>query len=677
MPTGSIVHTIGVRCKRCYNCVRNCPARAVMVEGGQAKVIEERCIACGYCVKVCAQSAKEIESGLPTVTQMLEDGLDVYAGLAPSSPAAFYPASLRQVVSALRRLGFAAVLEVAFGAQLVARRYAQLASAQDRRLIITTPCPAVVAYVEKYVPSLIPNLAPVVSPGVALGRVVKQRYNPNAKVVFISPCVAKKAEIKDPKVAGALDAALTFVELKQLFAERGVDPLELPESEFDGPHPGIGRLFPLSGGLLRTAGLINDLTRNDVIVTEGKDNCVSLLKEMATGHLEARFLDILFCEGCIDGPQVDSPLSLFQRKEVVANYVAAHAGRQSAEELEALLQTFDDLDLSRSFTDRQLTLPIPSEQEIQAILRKVNKRTREEELNCGACGYLTCREKAVAVYQGLAEVEMCLPYLIDQLEANLRELEHFQRELQSAHEQLIQSEKLASMGQLAAGVAHELNNPLAAILLYGNMLLKDTDKNSPRWGDLKLIVEETTRCKRIVAGLLDFARQRQLALQPTSLGQLIDDCLSRLSRRLAANRVEVVREYDAKLPRIAVDAGQLGQAILNICSNAVDAMPEGGRLIITARPARPIQDGRSVELAFADTGRGIPAENLSKVFSPFFTTKADGRGTGLGLAITYGIVKMHRGSISVTSEVGVGTTFTMTLPTNLEARSGDRGEVIG
>jgi len=674
VPASGIVHTIGVRCKRCYTCVRSCPSRAVKVEGGQAKVIEERCIACGYCVKVCAQSAKEIESGLPAVEQMLRAGETVYAILAPSAPAAFYPTCLGQVVTAVRQLGFAAVLEVAFGAQLVARRYAWLAACQSRAPIITTPCPAIVAYVEKYVPELVPSLAPIVSPAVALGRVIKRRHNPMARVVFIGPCVAKKAEIKDPDVAGALDAALTFVELKQLFAQRGIHPAELPESDFDGPHPGIARLFPLSGGLLRSAGLVNDLTRNDVIVTEGKDNCVAVLREMATGRLEARFLDILFCEGCIDGPHMDSDLSLFQRKEVVATYVAAHAGRQSPEELEAVLQVYDDLDLGRTFTDRRLTLPVPTQEEIEAILRKINKTTKEDELNCGACGYPTCRDKAVAVYQGLAEVEMCLPYLIDQLEANLRELERFQRELQSAQEQLIQSEKLASMGQLAAGVAHELNNPLGSILLYAHLLLKDTSRDDPHWSDLKLIVGETTRCKHIVSGLLDFARQRQLALQPTDLNALVDECLTRMAHQLGAGRVTVVRAYDPELPRIAVDPAQLGQAVLNVCGNAVDAMPRGGQLTITTRLA---DDGRAVQLAVADTGRGIPAEHLSKIFSPFYTTKPSGQGTGLGLAITYGIVKMHRGSIGVTSQVGVGTTFTITLPANLEARSSARGEVIG
>ena len=674
MPATGIVHTIGVRCKRCYTCVRSCPSRAVKVEGGQAKVIEERCIACGYCVKVCAQSAKEIESGLPAVEQMLRAGEAVYAILAPSAPAAFYPICLGQVVTAVRQLGFAAVLEVAFGAQLVARRYAWLAARQSRGPIVTTPCPAIVAYVEKYVPELIPSLAPIVSPAVALGRMIKQRYNPRARVVFVGPCVAKKAEIKDPDVAGALDAALTFVELKQLFARRDIRPAELPESEFDGPHPGIARLFPLSGGLLRSAGLVNDLTRNDVIVTEGKDNCVAVLREMATGRLEARFLDILFCEGCIDGPHMDSDLSLFQRKEVVANYVAAHAGRQSPEELEAVLQVFDDLDLGRTFTDRRLTLPVPTQEEIEAILRKINKTTKEDELNCGACGYPTCRDKAVAVYQGLAEVEMCLPYLIDQLEANLRELERFQRELQSAQEQLIQSEKLASMGQLAAGVAHELNNPLGSILLYAHLLLKDTSRDNPHWSDLKLIVDETTRCKHIVSGLLDFARQRQLALQPTDLNALVDECLARLAPQLGAGRVTVVRAYDPELPRIAVDPAQLSQVVLNVCGNAIDAMPRGGQLTITTRLT---DDGRAVQLAIADTGRGIPAEQQSKIFSPFYTTKPSGQGTGLGLAITYGIVKMHRGSIGVTSQVGVGTTFTITLPANLEARSVARGEVIG
>lgn len=627
----------------------------------------DRCIACGNCVRVCAQRAKQVENGIELVEALLESSDRVVACLAPSFPAAFYSATPGQLVSAVKKLGFRQVMEVAFGAELISREYTRLAKQNKGKPIITTPCPALVGYIEKYEPSLIPFLAPIVSPMVALGRVIK-RTSPDSKVVFIGPCVTKKAEIKDENVAGPVDAALTFSELRAMLAARSIWIEELDEAPFDGPVPGMGRIFPVSGGLLKTAALRGDILENDILVTEGKENCMQVLRELAAGNLAAKFLDLLFCEGCIDGPVIDTDLSVFARKEIVADYARERLRQHDQEAVERALGQYQDLDLSRSFTDRSIVAPMPSDAEIRRILRQINKVTKEDELNCGACGYPTCREKAIAVYQGLAEVQMCLPYLIEQLEASLSELEVLHQELQDTQQQLIQSEKLASMGQLAAGVAHELNNPLGTILLYGHLLLKQANADDPKWDDLKTIIDETTRCKTIVAGLLDFARQRQLMAQPTDINSLLEDCLSRLDKQPEFQKVKVVREF-GQLPQVAVDGQQLRQVFVNMISNAVEAMADGGILTISTGVSR---DGENVTISIADTGCGIPEENLGKLFTPFFTTKRQGRGTGLGLAIAYGIVKMHRGAIDVKSKVGEGTTFVVTLPTTLSP-NGQKG----
>ncbi|MDO9066423.1 MAG: [Fe-Fe] hydrogenase large subunit C-terminal domain-containing protein, partial [Chloroflexota bacterium] len=224
-----VVTTIKDKCKRCYSCIRNCPTKAIRVAGGQAEVIEERCIGCGNCFKVCAQNAKEIRSSVTEVRSLLAGPDPVFACLAPSFPAAFPQQRPAQIVSAVRRLGFAQVLEVAFGAQLVAREYARLAQQHPDRLIITSPCPALVSYVEKYTPSLVPNLAPIVSPMIALGRAIKQRYHPDARVVFVGPCIAKKLEIEDPSVAGAVDAALTFQGLQRMLASASISIADQPD----------------------------------------------------------------------------------------------------------------------------------------------------------------------------------------------------------------------------------------------------------------------------------------------------------------------------------------------------------------------------------------------------------------------------------------------------------------
>jgi len=516
--------------------------------------------------------------------------------------------------------------------------------------------------VEKYAPALVPNLAPIVSPAVALGRVIKQQYRPEAKVVFIGPCIAKKAEISDPNVAGAIDSALTFDELRQMWAEAGVNPAALPAQPFDGPPPAVGRIFPVPGGLLKTALLNGDILENDILVTEGRDNVLEIIKALLSSdlRLDVRFLDILFCEGCIAGPVMGGVDSTFARKEIVTRYVRAMDTPATRLAFEAALERYGSVDLRRSFSDRSIVLPTPTEEEIAEILRQTNKFSKEDELNCGACGYATCRDKAIAVYQGLAEAQMCLPYLIDQLEENVAKLKLFQRELQETQDQLIHSERLASMGQLAAGVAHEINNPLGTVLLYADLLLRELPPGDPRGADLRLILAEAKRCKSIVQALLNFARQNKVLAQTTDVNRLCLETVAEVERLPLFAQVRFVHQLDPALPAIQADPAQLRQVLLNLFDNAAEAMPDGGTITVTTRSVSAGGDG--IEISVQDTGCGIPEENLPKLFTPFFTTKPIGKGTGLGLAILYGIVKMHRGSVDVQSKVGVGTTFIIRLP---------------
>jgi two-component system, NtrC family, sensor kinase len=631
---GGVVTTIKAKCRRCYTCIRSCPAKAIRVSNGQAQVIEERCISCGNCYKVCAQQAKEIQSGVDPTYALLNGEQPVIACLAPSFPAAFPSAKPGQVISAVRALGFSEVIEVAFGAQLVAREYARLFKKRQDAPLISTPCPAVTEYVQKYVPALVPHLAPIVSPAVAIGRMIKSTYRPGARTVFFGPCVAKKAEIKDDSVAGAIDIAQSFVGLKKMLRRAGIDVQQQPESLPDGPMGGLGRIFPVPGGLLRTAALEADVLDNDIMVVEGKENSIHALQALARGEVQAKFVDILFCDGCIDGPTMDSSISLFARKEAIANCVRLEENHLSTAQVEAALAPYKAVDLSRSFAAQPVAQAVPSEEEIGLILERIHKREVEDQLNCGACGYATCRDKAIAVHEGLAGIEMCLPYLIDQLESNLHKLESYQRELQETQAQLVHTEKLATVGQLAAGIAHELNNPLGTILIYSHLMLSRINPEEQGWKDIRLIVDETTRCKGIVAGLLDFARQRKVFARETNVNQMLDEILERLHMQPNFQGVSVRPDLDLSLPHIQADANQLSEVFWNILTNAGDAMPAGGQLFVSTRTA---DDGTSIVVSFADTGIGIGEEGLRRLFTPFFTTKP--RGTGLGLAIAYGIVK--------------------------------------
>lgn len=235
--------------------------------------------------------------------------------------------------------------------------------------------------------------------------------------------------------------------------------------------------------------------------------------------------------------------------------------------------------------------------------------------------------------------------------------------LQATQDQLMHKEKLASLGQLAAGVAHELNNPLGTILLYSESMTNECAEDDPRRADLKMIVSETKRCKRIVADLLNFARHQQVMAQPTDVNEILREISELSPRYIKTVNIPIVTELDPRLPLIEADAAQLRQVFRNLMINAVEAMPEGGRLTVRTRPG----PRGMITVEIQDTGAGIPPENLAKLFTPFFTTKPVGKGTGLGLAISYGIIKMHRGQVNVQSQIGKGATFTVTLPIQLPA----------
>jgi two-component system NtrC family sensor kinase len=230
--------------------------------------------------------------------------------------------------------------------------------------------------------------------------------------------------------------------------------------------------------------------------------------------------------------------------------------------------------------------------------------------------------------------------------------------LQHTQQELLHKERLASMGQLAAGVAHEINNPLGTILLYSDVLYKELPEDDPHRADLKMIIDETNRCKTIVADLLNFARQHEVMAKVMNLHDLLDEVLKGLAKQPKFEGVRVEKEYAKDLPFIMADPDQLRQVFIILLDNAAEAIETSGTITICTRPA----DEYWVEIRISDTGCGIAEENLSKIFSPFFTTKPLGQGTGLGLSIAYGIIKMHRGQINLQSKLGEGTTVTITLP---------------
>ncbi len=674
----SIIVTAKDRCRRCYSCVRRCPAKAIRVRGGQAEVIEERCLSCGRCVNVCSQGAREIVGQLPRARSLLASGKAVMM-LAPSFPAAFLGRHPGQVLAGLRRLGFVAVHEVAFGADLVAAAYRDLQARDPERLLITTPCPAAVDYVRKFAPELIASLAPVLSPMAALGKVIKTRLSPGVHTVFAGPCTAKIVESQDPVVAPWVDAVLTFPEVQQLFGEAGIDLDTLALEEFDPPYSRLGGIFPAPGGLTRTAGITCDLLENRVADVNGPGffiDVISRLRQRAReahfDDLETRLFDVLFCEGCLAGPAMHVPASPLVRKECIVAYIRTRQRLQSEQAAQSTLARFADVDLSRGFDADAQCHPDPSEEDIRRILALTGKHTSADELNCGACGYRSCREKATAVYHGFAEVEMCLPYLVEGLESVVAKLNHSHEQLTLAQAQLLRTERLASMGQLAAGIAHEVSNPLGTILIYAH-LLADTVRKAGELqageveGDIQMILAEATRCKSIVSGLLDFARQNKVSRTSVVLRDLLEEAVRLVEAQTRDARYRLLVEAPADMPKAYVDHQQLLQVVINLVRNAVEAMPNGGMVRVAAEW---LAKTREFKIRISDSGQGIPPDAVNKLFTPFFTTKPQGRGTGLGLPICYGIVKMHRGQISArNNRDGAGATFEIVLPEIWESNS--------
>ncbi len=663
-----VVWTIEERCKRCYTCIRECPAKAINVEKGQAKVIEQRCVGCGHCVRVCTQQAKAVLSGLENVDRFLRNDELVIAMLAPSFVAAFPDGDPDRIVGALRSSGFKRVVEVAFGADVVNRAYVDLArrtklgqAPEVETPFITTSCPAINHYVSKYLPGLVPNLAPIVSPMIAMGRIAKQMYGESAKTVFIGPCAAKKLEMRDPEVAGAVDEVLTFSEMEKLFADNGVSMEAEEPSSFDPPHPNLARMYPISGGLIRSSGLPFDIMDNEIIVTEGKQRSLKLLECLQDREITANMVDVLFCEGCISGPFMNHSSNHFTRKKRVVEYTEAKRAQTNDEEWQHAMEENAGVDVRRVFSSQHVASVQPTPTDLLAIFSRINKHGASDELNCGACGYDSCREYATAVFQGFAEEEMCSPFLIDKLQKTQHELTSSLRDLADMQEQLVQTEKLASVGQLAAGVAHEVNNPLGSIMLFSHIILQQLDAADPKARDVKFIIDEATRCQKIVSGLLNFARQGRLALQRTSIVPLIDRILAAIEKHPVFSNIRITVDCDETAPELEMDTDQIYQVLLNLVMNAGESMPDGGALTLRVR-----QRADALMIQCVDTGCGIPPEHKAKIFTPFFTTKQIGKGTGLGLAIAYGIIKMHRGNITVESAVGKGTTFTIELPVNSE-----------
>ncbi|MFO8053891.1 MAG: [Fe-Fe] hydrogenase large subunit C-terminal domain-containing protein [Bacteroidales bacterium] len=656
-----LVYTRKERCRRCYTCVRECPAKAIRIESGQAEVIQERCIACGNCVKVCSQDAKVFRRDTEAVDELLSSRESVAAIIAPSFPAEFMSLPRHQTfVGMVRELGFDYVNEVAFGADLIAHKFKELMENKSQNKYISADCPAIVSFIERYHPHLVQFMAPVISPMVATARVLRKKHGQSLKIVFIGPCIAKKNESDE------IDGVMTFRELREMFEHKMITPGNTTAGNFDPPLSGKGAIFPVSRGLIQTVNLDDDIYHGDIIVAEGRQNFQEAIREFESGLIRQEHLELLCCEGCIMGAGMTSSVNRYAKRTFIKNYVKNKLEHSDKKQWKKEMEEYLKLDLSIDFKEDDQRMPLPSREDINKALEKIGKYDPKDHLNCGACGYETCEEHAIAICKELAETEMCLPYTIESLHDSIEQLNESNNKLETTREALKQSEKLASMGQLSAGIAHELNNPLGVVIMYANILLEELGDREELSEDLKLIAEQAGRCKKIVGGLLNFARKNQIKPAAVDAQELAQQAINAV---IVPENITTEVICNTTNKQAELDKEQMLQVLSNLCKNAIEAMPKGGKLRI-----RIEEEQDHIVFFTEDTGEGIPQENLDKIFEPFFTTKGIGKGTGLGLATIYGIAKMHKGQITVHSnnkpEKGAtGTTFKVSLPRHTKNES--------
>jgi len=388
-------------CKNCYKCIRHCPVKSIRFSGNQAHIVSDECILCGQCFVVCPQNAKEIRNDVEKAKTLIAQNERVIASIAPSFVANYEGVTIQSMQKALQTLGFYAAEETAIGATIVKRQYEDLIKAGKQDVIISTCCYTVNLMVQKHFPQAIPALAKVMSPMQAHSMRIKDQY-PGAKTIFIGPCISKKAEAD--QIPDLVDCVLTFEELTEWLEQEKVTFENLPDDTTESKT----RIFPTSGGILKSMDC--DSSEYSYLHVDGLENCINAIKEVIDGKLTKCFIEMSACAGsCVGGPAMDK-----KRRSVIQNTVAVahYAGKDDFRVDQPAAR-----EIARDHPDIALFRQMPGEQEIKAILAKIGKTRPEHELNCGSCGYNTCREKAIAVYFGKADLNMCLPYLKEKAES--------------------------------------------------------------------------------------------------------------------------------------------------------------------------------------------------------------------------------------------------------------------
>lgn len=395
-------------CKNCYKCLRSCPVKAIKFKNNQAEIVEDMCIGCSHCLAICPQNARHIVSDLDKVKSAIYSGKKVIASIAPSI-SGYFDYEENKIISAIKSLGFYSVGETAEGAEIVTKKYEEFIKNNSQNAYITTACPSVIFLIQQYYPDLVKYLMPVVSPMVAHGKILKSIYGEDSYVVFIGPCVSKKIEAEELDDKKIIDAVITIDELKKWIDDSGINLDNLPKLDIEYSNLDLGRIYPINSGIingLKSTIIENNLTNYTVTGTE---DCMEIFSSLSNGDLKNVVIEASSCKNsCIGGPtMIKSEYGYYRRLNKVKNFVESNS--TSCES--AFPKLTENLSFRRNFYAKPIQKRQIDNDKIENILKDMGKYSIEDELNCGVCGYNTCREKAEAIYEGMAEIPMCLHFM--------------------------------------------------------------------------------------------------------------------------------------------------------------------------------------------------------------------------------------------------------------------------
>lgn len=501
---GQLIVTDKEKCNLSYTCVRVCPAKAIKIADKHAQILPDRCIGCGQCVVMCAQEAIQYRNEMQNVENLINTDSKVAAICDPAISGEFTDiADYRKFVAMIREIGFDLVTEMSFAVDLIAYKYKDLVDNFQGKHYITTKCPAVTSYIEKQEPELVDNLAPIVPPYIAMAKVLHKRYGEEVKMVYITACTAAKDEAKKfYHTDGHIDSVITFAELREMFTHKGISENTVEFSEFDPPLGRKGGLFPISHGLFQAVDINQGLLEGNIIITEGRTNFLQSIKEFKSENQLNQHLDLFYCKGCIQGPGTSQGGKKFTRRSQVIKYVNKRMKAIDAYQWRLDIEEFKNLELTRAFRPKDIRLPIPTKAEVDVVLADMGKSKREDQLGCGACGYPTCREFAVAHLQGLTDYEQCYTFSIKKLRAYVNKVNAANEKYKKTQEALVKSEEKARDEEQLAREAAETTTAMLNKLRAG-VVIVDNDLNVIEANQrfVEMLGEDAKEIAEVVPGL--------------------------------------------------------------------------------------------------------------------------------------------------------------------------------